>query len=318
MSLFYRKLQDGSEEVRYSAVVGTIALALVGLIFLIALFAAFPFKKVPRDQVGLSYGGGAFEGATFQGVHDPGSSMFFNGWGDRLYLYPVTQRSYIITQTGEGDVQGTIVASSQDRIAVGFEVATYFKLNLNLVRDFHETIGLKYRAWEDEGWNQMLAESFRQQIEFALQREARKYAVADLYSNDQTLQDIQHAIGTTLQTNVTEVLGKSYFCGVEYEAGDLDCPDFTFVIRHVTIPDEVKKAFESNRTSEIAIVTRENEVKQAELEAEAIAKRQEALESCGQTCILYEAIQSGGITFWVIPDGQTNLTIPAGGTTPGA
>ncbi len=141
------------------------AAAVVGLLLLVlvvSLRSMWPFAKVPRDKIGLSYGGGLFEGAHFQGIKQPGSSLFFNGWGDSLYLYPVTQRSYIISRTqGEGDVQGFVPAPSSDRIQVEFEVATYFKLNLSLIRRFHETIGLKYQAWTDYGWERMLSESFR-------------------------------------------------------------------------------------------------------------------------------------------------------------
>jgi hypothetical protein len=113
------------------------------------------------------------------------------------------------------------------------------------------------------------------------------------------------------------VLGDEYFCGPTYVPGQ-GCPDFEFVIKRITVPDEILHEYQANRASEIAITTKENEVKQAQLEAEAIRERQEALESCGQTCILYEAIHEGSITFWVIPDGGTQLTIPAtGGKAPG-
>jgi hypothetical protein len=53
------------------------------------------------------------------------------------------------------------------------------------------------------------------------------------------------------------------------------CPDFEFVIKRVSIPDSVLTAFQANRTSEIGIQTKENEVRQAELEADAIEKRGE-------------------------------------------
>ena len=314
MSLFYK--EDGDP--RASTVAATIAAGLVAVVFVISLFAAFPFKKTPRDKIGLSYGGGVVEGAHFQKVVQPGSGLFFNGWGDRLYLYPVTQRNYIISKRpGEGDVGEVdfVSAPSSDRIEVQFEVAVYFKLNVDNLQAFHENIGLKYRAWEDDGWLAMLHSSFRQQIEYALQREARKYAVIDIYADKDTLETIQTEVGTALKENVERILGDEYFCGPTFVPGQ-PCPDFEFVIKRITVPDEIRSEYQANRASEIAITTKENEVKQAQLEAQAIKERQEALESCGQTCVLYEAIHQGGITFWVIPDGQTNLTIPAGGVTP--
>lgn len=288
-------------------------LAVLGFVVLAAIILAiimlpFAFKKTPIDKIGLSYGGGPIEGAHFQGIHDPGSGLFMNGFADKLYLYPVTQRSYIIAR-GEGDISGVVSVPSQDRVQVDFEVATYFKLNLSLIQNFHENIGLKYHAWQDEGWDHMLSESLRQQIVYAIQREARQHDVADIYADEQTLLDIQTGVGTTLKENVTDVLGEEYFCGVEYSPiSPAVCPEFTFVIKRVDVPPDVKTAFESNRTSEILIDTRRNEVEQARLEADAIRERQEALESCGQACVLYEAIKAGEIKFWVIPSG-TGFTL---------
>lgn len=289
----------------------------VAVLFLIGLYF-FATDKVPRDKIGLSYGGGMFEGAHFQKLVPGGTGLFINGWGDRLYEYPTTQRNYIITkQEGEGDLerQDFIAAPSKDNIEVDYEVAVYFKLNTSLIREFHENIGLKYHAWSEDGWDKMLLDTFRPQIDFAIQRESRKYDVSDIYSNLDTLLSIQGDVGTVLKENINNVLGDDYFCGPSYIQGSSTCPDFKFVIKRITIPASVKTAFEDNRTSQIEILTRENEVTQAKKEAEAIEARQAALESCGQTCILYEAIQSGKITFWVIPDNQ-NLTLPTQGGVP--
>ena len=314
-----RRFSDGAG--RLIGRVGGISGAVVIVIVVIAFFVLNPLKKTPRELIGLSYGGGPFEGAKFQRVVQPGSNLFFNGWGDPLYLYPVTQRNYIISKRAEGDVAGSdfVPAPSADRIEVDYEVAVYFKLNLSKVQEFHETIGLKYRAWCEQGdeacsagWERMLRDSFRQQIEFALQRESRGYAVADIYANQQTLTQIQADVGTVLKENVNEILGDDYFCGPTYSLAQPEaCPDFEFVIKRVTIPDEVLSAFQANRTSEIAVQTKKNEVKQAEFEAEAILKRQQALERCGQICVLYDAVKGGAIDFWVIPGGNgLNLTLP--------
>jgi SPFH domain/Band 7 family protein len=287
-------------------------LVLLLVIFVLgtAIGSLTGLKKTPRDKIGISYGGGPFEGQHFQGIVDPGHALFENGMWDHLYLYPVTQRNYIISKNpaeGERGQPDFVPAPSSDRIEVDFEVAAYFKLNTNKLQRFHEQIGLKYQAWTDEGWIRMLNDSFRQQIENTMQLESRKYPVAQIYSDPNTIQAIQQEVAAVLKERVTTVLGDEYFCGPGFNGGG-ECPDYTFVIKRVTIPDNVVQSYQDIKVSENKIQVRQNEVQQAQLQADAIRELNEALKGAGDQYVMLQAIQSGKVTFWIIPQGN-NLTL---------
>jgi regulator of protease activity HflC (stomatin/prohibitin superfamily) len=281
--------------------------------------AAWPFQKVPNGMVGLSYGGGIFESQHFQGEKYGPTSLFFNGFGDHLYLYPATQRNYIISlNEAEGD-RGTadsITALDADGVPVQYEVAVYFKLNLDKLQEFHQNIGLKYHAWCDgtavncsDGWENMLNDSFRQQLENALQKVTRNYHTDDFLKTE-TLTTIQASVAGSLKENVASVLGDDYFCGPAYVQGSGACPDFELVLKKPTLPQAVTDRYSEVQQSLITIQTKQNEVRQAELQAEAIDKLNKALSSAqsANAYVLLKAIESGQIKFWVIPSGG-NLTL---------
>jgi regulator of protease activity HflC (stomatin/prohibitin superfamily) len=293
-------------------------LFLVGVVVVVIALLAFTpmiagaFEKTPRDKIGISYGGGPFEGSHFQKVVRPGSGLFFNGFFDSLYLYPADQLNYIITKTAkEGSTSGhdSVVAPSNDRVQVEYQVAVYFKLNTDRLREFHEELGLKYEAYRADGWDRLVQDTFRQQIENAIQAETRRYPVADLYSDPQLLADLQLEVQQSLGDRLERALGGQYFCGPTFRPGGR-CAEPAFVIKRVDIPERVKTAFENNRTSEVEIQTKQNEVQQRTAEAEGIAALNQALAAAGDDYVLLRAIESGKIDFWVVPD-SSGLTLQA-------
>ena len=275
------RLRDNSGYLTGTAITGIILSVLLGIFTIVSLF--FSVKKTEADRIGLAYGGGIFEGRQFQGITQPGSGLKFIGWYDKFYEYPTTQRNYIISRTkGEGDrgVPDAIVAPSSDRVEVSFEVATFFKLNTNKVRQFHETIGLKYKAWEDGGWDNMLRDYFRQPIQTTLQEIARKYPVEKLYADPAVKVEIEATFGQSLKDNINRLVGGEFFCGPTFTGGKgSECPNFTFAVKTIDVPNDVKDVFRANQTSAAAIRTKENEVQQGRLEAERKRIEQEELRS---------------------------------------
>jgi hypothetical protein len=299
-----------------------VPIVLIGLALVPTFISGL--QKTPRDRVGISYGGGPFEGVHFQRIVQPGSNLFFNGFFDGLYLYPSDQVNYIVpqqltpppttqttqtTQAGQQQAQASqpaadaVVAPTRDRVQVSYQVAVYFKLNIDELRDFHEQLGLRYKAYTTDGWNNLIRDTFRQQIENALQEETRNVDVADLVGNADLLVQLQDNVQTKLTQRLETALGQRFFCAPTFRPGG-DCGDPTFVIKRVDIPTSVSKAFEDVRTSEIQIQTKENEVRQRQAEAEAIR----ALGLTGQEYNILKAIESGTITFWVL-NGEGGITI---------
>lgn len=300
----------------------------ISLVVLAAVvFAGLPllksaFARTPKDRIGISYGGGPIEGVHFQKIVEPGHGLFFNGFFDSLYLYPADQLNYILapkpTKDGKDTTPDAVVAPTSDRVNVSYQVAVYYRLNTDKLRDFHEEFGLRYQAYTNKGWDRLVADTLRQQIEAALQEETRRHTVADLFGDADLLVKVQNEIQGTISTRLEAAMGGRFFCGPTFTAGG-ECGNPTFVIKRIDIPESVAAAFESNRTSEVMITTRQNEVRQREEEARAIAAINEALQQNSRAYVMLKAIESGKINFWVIPEGaDVDLTAPDTSTPPTA
>ena len=265
-------------------------------------------------MIGISYGGGPFEAAHFQRIVKPGSGLFFNGWFDPLYLYPSDQQNYIISKNPRvGAVRGadSVLAPTSDRVQLTYQVAVYFKLNTDLLRQFHEQLGLQYKAYTTTGWNNLLQDTFRQQIENALQQQTRRYTVADLYGNAKLLVQLQSAVQKTVSQKLVSALGEPYFCAPTFKPGG-KCDSPNFIVKQIDVPSPVVNAFQAVRTSAIQIDVLQNQVLQRKAEAEGIAALNKQLSIAGQNYVLLKAIESGKINFWVLPsDSGINLTAPS-------
>ena len=172
------------------------ALAVLGVVVIsgLAWLSGATFKGVPVDKIGLHYTGGLFQGQHFKGVISPGTHTKYYGEFDKVYLLPSTQRTYIVSKDpAAGDVRAAdfISAPSSDNVPFTFEAAVYFKLNPKpqVLRQFFEQICLHDNCYDlhpGGGWDKMLAQYFRPQIENALRIEIERYDREHLFRDPDT------------------------------------------------------------------------------------------------------------------------------------
>lgn len=270
------------------------------------------FRKTPKNMIGISYGGGPIESSHFQRIVQPGSKLFFNGLFDSLYLYPADQQNYIVSLNPRiGAVRGkdSIVAPTSDRVAVTYQVAIYFKLNTDLLRQFHEQLGLQYSAYTTKGWNNLLQDTFRQNIENAVQEQTRRYSVSELYGNSQNLIQFQRSVQDDFGGRLVSALGQPYFCSPSFEAHK-QCGEPTFIVKQIDIPTTVANAFVNQRAAQIQVAQRESE-------AQGIRDlNSSGVNIDGQNYVMLKAIENGQVTFWVVPSGA-GLNLPGGSSSSG-
>ncbi len=241
-----------------------IVLKVVGGILVVCLVicgigSLIGLRKAPADKIALSYGGGPFEGAEFQGITQPGSGIKFNGIFDKWYEYPVTQRNYVLTDDNTGDEKvGGIRAADKNGVSEYIQLTVNFKINTSKIRNFHEKIGLKYKAYGKDGWDKMLAENFRQPLEAVVQQKIRQYTTDEIRTGSTVLPDLTSAIELSLKDDIKKLLGDDYFCGPTYKVGSGECPNFTVSVKSITPPADIIQSYADQRTSENKVVVAKN------------------------------------------------------------
>lgn len=244
---------------------GAIAGAVFAIVTLFVLMFSLTWGSVPPDKIMLHYTGGPFDGTHFVEVVPPGSGTQLFGLRENLYYLPATQRNYIVDKDpSTGDKEGTdhLVGVSIDNVTFSFEAAVYFKLNTQpqILRQFFEQVCLHDDCTDlvrGHGWDKMLAQYFRPQLENAVRIEAGKYTREELYRDPDTLLKMQRDISSVLNDNITKAIGGEFFCGPT--ATTTTCPDLTVLIKNPTPPDNVAQAYNDTAASKQRVTTAQND-----------------------------------------------------------
>jgi uncharacterized membrane protein YqiK len=296
-------------------VIGGIVLVVIVIIVLANIFN---FASTDTNRIGLHYGGGVVEAKKFKSIIPPGSTNKLIGPGDTLYTYPIDQRSYIIGgDAADTDAADEVTVVSKDNVRLGVRVQVYFTLNRDkdVIKSFHERIGLKTEAYEESGWNDMLQSYFRPQIDRALAAVATNYGWAELYNNESKKATFQTAAAQEFTRLLPAAVGGDYFCGPSYN-GSNDCGELSFTIQKPTPLDKgIIDGLEAKQRAELAKATQEQKNQQVNVELQSVKQQVAMLGAQGY--LLKTAIESGKIQFMVIPqNGNVSIPVPTTPTTP--
>jgi len=289
---------------------------VVAVILLLLLAWIFNFADTQANRVGLQYGGGVVEDKKFKNVIAAGTTNTLIGPGDTVYTYPIDQRSYIIGGEGaDTSSEDEVTVVSKDNVRLGVRVQVYFTLNQKqeTLRQFHERIGLKTQAYEDEGWSLMLKDYFRPQIDRALAAVGTQYNWVELYNNEAKKVEFQSKAATAFTRLLPDAVGGDYFCGPAY-TGANDCGELSFTIQKPTPLDKgIIDGIEAKQRAELARQAQEQKNQQIQVELQSVRSQVALLGSQGY--LLKSAIESGRIQFMVIPqNGNVSVPIPTTAT----
>lgn len=287
-------------------------ITLIALVLLIAIFGGACGRQGSEiNEIGLIYEGGSTQEKKFKGFLEPGSTFEKVGWGSTVYRYRTDQRSFIAAPEGKTRDIAPVQFVTADDVRMNAEFQMYFKLQWaseQVMQQFHENLGVKTRAYEDQGWKQMLNEYFAPQIERAMESVGLKHNWRDLYASEEARVAFQTETVQRVKENLREVIGAGadYFCGPNYNGKKAECGEFTLTIgKPEPVNRDIILAIESEQTSAAKTAAQDQENKRI---AAQVLGEQQIVEIYGpegalereRNAILKQAVESGKVTQIII------------------
>lgn len=244
------------------------------------------------DEVALHYSGGVFSSKKFQNCV-PSSDREFDGPGNAHYVYPAGQRTFSFTGKSGSEAEPIAVTTKdgQEVLVPGFVTFT-LKTDCDTLRDFHETIGMKYKAYKDGGgWDSFLNDYIYTPLDSAMNKASLE---ADgwysLYSDSGVQAGFEESVKSSLPEEVTKALGEDF---ISISAVQISKP---------TVGDGLKSGLAAKEEARL-----QNE---AQKEKNVIARtKYDSLKDCRNaglseaTCVMVYLAESGSIPFYPIPSG---------------
>ncbi|MFG3439893.1 SPFH domain-containing protein [Nonomuraea sp. NPDC047897] len=249
------------------------------------------------DQKGIVYDAGMFSDTTFQNCIEPGARDV-SGWGDQGFVYPNGQRTFEFADK-QGAESKPLSVVTKDNLEMTVAGVATFSLTTDCatLRRFHEQIGLKFKAYTDEGWNRLLGVYIGQPLDRAMDAAAKAYGWKDLFSNPAIKQEWEKSVATYAAQFIKEQGGAGFFGG------------FSVTLQQPQPPQGVRDALASAQQAVEENTAQKAKNEKARTEMEAIKALVDVLGPEGT--VMWQAIKDGRVQF-VISDGSA-VAVSKGG-----
>jgi hypothetical protein len=262
------------------------------------------------DEVVLHYAGGIFEAIKFDECINPSSGATLLGPGDTSYSYPFGQRTFDFSGMDDAESKPLSVVS-KDNVEMTVSGVATFTLNTDCktLQQFHEKIGLKYRAYyedgESEGWRQMLNIYMRVPVDRAMDAASQEFEWRGLFNDPAVKQAWEARVGVLARQFIKATAGADYFCNQNY-VGVGECADISLTIQKPEPPEALVNALASEQAAKAENAAQLQRNAKVRTEIESIKDLVKVLGPQG--AVLWQAIQKGQVTVVPVPQG-TNLNI---------
>ncbi len=172
------------------------------------------------DEAALHYSGGSFSSKNFKDCISP-SDRQYDGPGDTHYIYPAGQRTFSFTGAEGSEASPIAVTTGSQEVLVGGFVTFTLNTDCETLRDFHEKVGMKYKAYKDGGgWDDFLNDYIAVPLNATLNEaagaiKAPEGQTADqnwylLYTKADTQRAFEEYVKANLPTEIEQTLGEDF------------------------------------------------------------------------------------------------------------
>lgn len=240
------------------------------------------------DQQALRYSNPNFGAKEFQQHYGPSQYDMSSIMNDS-YTYPAGQRVYAFLPEG-GDTN-VLTPTTKDGITLQVAGSVRFALtdDPDMLKEFHERVGLRMAAYEDEGWREVLKVYLRAPIERALNDATQGLSWSAIYSDPKIKADWEKRVGELLPQYVEQAVGGPYF------------DSFGVTLQKPMLPEELEKALRDTQVAVEQTRAQEERNSQVSSELESIERLVDVLGPDGYNT--YQAIKDGKIQILPVPAG---------------